>query len=282
MKPKSYIKLIRINNPTGIWLLFLPCLFGIFLSYKYNPDIDLTRLVTLFFTGSVLMRSAGCIINDIFDRKFDAQVKRTKLRPLANKEISLKGALTFLAILLTCSLIVLLQFDQLTILLGFLVFPLILLYPLAKRFSYYPQILLGVVFNFGILMTTTASLNKINLASFLLYLSSIIWTIIYDSFYAFQDIEDDLKIGIKSTAIKFKNNPKKNLFFLTAIQILLLIIVGFVAEMRTAYYLLIFLVFTFNLCQAKSCDFNNQSDCFLKFKFNVYAGLIILAAIILG
>lgn len=282
MKPESYIKLIRINNPTGIWLLFLPCLFGIFLSFKQNSHLDLIWLIGLFFIGSVLMRSAGCIINDIFDRKFDAQVKRTKLRPLANKEISLKGALIFLAILLICSLIILLQFNKLTILLGFLVFLLILLYPLAKRFSHYPQILLGVVFNFGILMANTASLNKINLASFMLYLSSIIWTIIYDSFYAFQDIEDDLKIGIKSTAIKFKNNPKKNLFFLSAIQILFLIIVGFIAEMKVPYYLLIFLVFTFNLCQARSCDFNNQKDCFLKFKHNVHTGLLILAAIILG
>lgn len=282
MKLNSYISLTRINNPTGIWLLFLPCLFGVFLSYKINSQIDLTWIIGLFFLGATLMRSAGCIVNDILDRKFDSQVERTRLRPIATKEVNVKGALLLLLILLGCSLTILLQFNSATIMLGLIVFFLVLLYPLVKRFSYYPQILLGIVFNFGILMSTTAILDKINLSSILLYLSAIFWTVIYDTIYAFQDIEDDLRIGVKSTAIKFRHNPQKILFFLTSIQTILLILVGLVEQFKIPYYLLIFLAFTFILCQIKNCDFNNQKDCLDKFRSNIYVGFIILLAIILG
>ncbi|MBU6339761.1 MAG: UbiA family prenyltransferase, partial [Rickettsiales bacterium] len=176
-KVANYIELTRIKRPIGIWLLFLPCLFGIFLSAK-KIDIDLRGILyftTLFGLGSVIMRSAGCVINDIFDKNFDSQVKRTKNRPIASEKIKRQEALIFLFILLACGLVTLLQFNYLTILSGLLALILAITYPLMKRITYYPQIFLGLAFNFGILMSGLAITDSIDISFVILYAAAIIW-----------------------------------------------------------------------------------------------------------
>lgn len=285
MKFYSYAKLTRINKPVGIWLLFLPCLFGVALALKNVPQIDFFNLLYflfLFAIGSIFMRSAGCIINDLFDVKFDKLVKRTKERVIANDEISKKEALFVLLLLLLISLVILLQFNLKTILSGFLILILVILYPLMKRISYYPQFFLGITFNFGIIMANFAFLNHINLEVIILYLSAITWTVIYDTIYGFQDIEDDLKIGVKSFSIKIQNNPQKFLFYLTFAMFIMLVFFGFLAELGAEFFIIILIADIYLNNIIKKCDFNNPLACLKTFKANIWIGFLILLAIILG
>jgi 4-hydroxybenzoate polyprenyltransferase len=287
MKEKilNYIKLTRLNQPTGILLLFLPCLFGIFLSLKRIPDFDLKEvswIIFLFFAGSVIMRSAGCIINDLFDQKFDEKIGRTKIRPLAAKKISRLEALILLALLLFLGLLILLQFNFKTILSGFLALILVITYPLMKRITYYPQFFLGLTFNFGILMASLAILERIDLAAILLYVGTIFWTLIYDTIYAFQDIEDDLRVGVKSIAIKFKNNPKKILFWLNFAMFLSLICVGIESRFGPSFFLIIWISTAFLNQKIKNCDFKNPKICLRTFKENIAVGVLIAASILAG
>lgn len=279
---QNYLQLTRLGKPIGIWLLFLPCLFGLALAYKSNHNFDFIYFTILFFLGAVFMRSSGCIINDIWDRNFDKNVARTMMRPIASGKISVKNAFIFLAILLFFSLIILLQFNLPTIFLGFASLIFVVSYPLMKRITYFPQLFLGFTFNLGILFASSAVLGKITFAAFLLYLSSIIWTLIYDTIYGYQDLEDDIKIGVKSTAIKFGQNPQKILYLLTILYLFLLIILGISNNFKFAYFPLILLACAHLCCQIKTCDFKNSKDCLKKFKSNFWVGIIILTAIILG
>lgn len=285
MKLSSYIRLIRLNQPTGIWLLFLPCLFGIFLAFKKLSQITFNEnlpIIFLFFLGAILMRSAGCIINDLFDEKFDKKVERTKFRPIANKEISRLQALILLGFILFLALLILLQFNLPTILSGLAALALAATYPLMKRLTYYPQIFLGLTFNFGILMSSLAILERITFESLLLYFSAMIWTVIYDTIYAFQDITDDLKIGVKSTAIKFQDNPKKYLISLNLIMFLSLVLLGYISDFKSGFFLTILLADLFLNYKIKQCDFSNPQSCLKVFKSNTWLGIIILSAIILA
>ena len=285
MPLSNYIKLTRLNQPTGILLLFLPCLFGIFLALKKLPNFDLaeiTRIGFLFFVGSVVMRSAGCVINDLIDQKFDAKVARTKNRPLAAKKISRRAALILLSFLLFLGLVVLLQFNALTFLSGFVALALVATYPLMKRITHYPQIFLGLTFNFGILMASLALLGRIEFSTWALYFSCIIWTVIYDTIYAYQDISDDLKIGVKSTAIKFQKNPRKILTLLNFTLFVSLIFLGWSEHFSSGFFLAILATDLFLNQKIKSCDFENSQHCLKVFKANIWVGFLILTAIILG
>ncbi len=205
-KLRPYAYLMRLDRPIGIWLLFLPGLWGLTLgSTEKVPLFE----CTLFLIGSILMRAAGCIINDIWDRDLDSQVERTQNRPLACGDLSIKDAFLLLATLLLISFIILLQFNWITIVLGFLTLPLIAIYPLMKRFTYWPQIVLGLTFNFSALMGYSAISGTLAPEAILLYVGAIFWTIGYDTIYAHQDKEDDALIGVKSTALKFGDNSKK-------------------------------------------------------------------------
>lgn len=279
---KNLIDLIRINKITGVWLLFSPCLFGIFASYKTNQNFDLKLTILLFFLGSFFMRSAGCIINDIIDRKFDKKVKRTKDRPIANQKINIYLVLTILIVLLGSGLAILLQFNQKTIIIGFGAFLLVIIYPFAKRFTYFPQLFLAITFNIGLVIASSAINNSITLPIIFLYVSCIFWTVTYDTIYAYQDIEDDLKIGIKSSAIKFGDKPQKILYILTSLQIIFLGLAGFFGNFKMEYYLFIYLVMFHILCQIKTCDFKDPKSCLEKFKSNSMAGVGILLAILVA
>ena len=285
MSLANYAKLVRLHQPTGIWLLFLPCLFGIFLALKNlpNPDFfETLRIVILFFIGSIVMRSAGCILNDLLDQKFDKNVDRTKNRPLASGKVSRLEAMILLGALLFLGLLILIQFNTKTILSGFVALALLATYPLMKRITYYPQIFLGLTFNFGILMSSFAITEEIGLGTLTLYFASIIWTVIYDTIYAYQDIENDLKIGVKSTAIKFKNNPKKILLSLNLLMFLTLIGLGWQSDFRSEFYILVLVADIFLNQKIRNCDFANPKNCLTVFKQNIWVGFLILMAIFLG
>lgn len=283
MNLQPYLRLIRLHQPTGIWLLFLPCLFGIFLAAKSSHffTTEILRFIFLFLAGSIVMRSAGCIINDLFDQKFDEKVARTKTRPLAAKEISRKQALIFLAILLLIASGILFAFNGRTIASGLVALGLVITYPLMKRITYYPQIFLGLTFNFGILMSSLAMINAINFNTILLYAAAIIWTVIYDTIYAFQDIEDDLLFGVKSTAIKFQKNPQKILGFLSLSMLAILVVLGINADFKLGYFLVILLSCATLIHQIQQCDFSNNAAN-LAFKNNVLIGCGIALAILIG
>ena len=282
---KNYINLTRLNRPLPIWLVFLPSAFGLSLAFKKLPEFNLAYnfyLIVLFLLGAIVMRSAGCVVNDLLDRKFDAKVKRTKSRPLASGEVSVKEAMILLAFLLSCGLLILLQFNQATIMAGIFALVLILAYPLMKRITYYPQIFLGIVYNFGLIIASLAVFGEVGDDFFVLYLACIIWTLIYDTIYAYQDIEDDLKIGVKSTAVRFGKHPQKILLWCNLVMFLLLIAVGLMNDFEIIYFLIIFFASLFSLQKIKKCDFADPESCLKTFKDDVCIGLLILFAIISG
>ena len=200
-----FIELTRLKKPIGFMLLFWPCAWGLTLAFNFEKNIDLYIFyLILFFLGSILMRSAGCIVNDIFDKDFDQKVLRTKNRPLASGKISIKLAVIYSCILCLMALLVLLNFNYFTIILALASMPLAFSYPLMKRFTYWPQLFLGITFNYGLVLGWTAIYAQINLIPILMYFGAIFWTLAYDTIYGFQDFKDDEIIGLRSTSIKFK------------------------------------------------------------------------------
>jgi 4-hydroxybenzoate polyprenyltransferase len=282
----NYISLIRLNRPIGIWLLLFPCLFASILAYK-DPSlaISIYRLIffiILFTIGAIIMRSAGCIINDIFDQKFDILVSRTKGRALVSGKISKKQALMTLFILLLLGLLILLQFNQKVVFLGVFSLFLVIIYPLTKRITYFPQIFLGITYNIGVLMASLAILQKITPAIAILYITTIVWTLIYDTIYAYQDIEDDLKIGVKSTAIKFANQGRKILILLNIIVFFGFILIGVISNLAPFYYFIVLIANSYLLTGILKCNFQDPANCLEIFKANANFGLMILIAIIFG
>ena len=221
---KIFVELTRLNKPIGFMLLFWPCSWGLAYAYSINQNIDLfIYYLILFFLGSVLMRSAGCIVNDIVDKDFDKKVKRTKTRPIAAGKITTKQSFLYVLILCGLAFLILIQFNLLTILLGMGSMIFAFTYPFMKRITYWPQLFLGITFNWGIIMSWTAINNSISPEIIILYISAIFWTLGYDTIYGAQDMSDDEIIGLKSTSIKFKNNIKLFVsvsYFLTISMIL--------------------------------------------------------------
>ena len=204
-----FVELTRLKKPIGYMLLFWPCSWGLNIAYDFSSDLNIYFFyLLLFFLGSVLMRSAGCIVNDVLDRKFDKKVFRTKNRPIASGKISVKLALLYSVILCLIAFLVLINFNFFTIIIALASMPLAFTYPLMKRFTYWPQLFLGITFNYGLLLGWTSINEEINFIPIIFYLGAIFWTLGYDTIYGFQDIKDDEIIGVKSTSIKFKQNPK--------------------------------------------------------------------------
>ena len=208
---KLFIELTRIKKPIGYMLLFWPCAWGLSIAYDFNGELTTYIFyMLLFLSGAILMRSAGCIVNDIFDKNFDKKVFRTKNRPIASKKISVKKGIFYSFFLCLLAFIVLIQFNYFTILLALGSMPLAFTYPLMKRYTYWPQLFLGITFNYGLILGWTAITDEINLIPLIFYLGAVFWTLGYDTIYGFQDLKDDEIIGLKSTSIKFKQKP--NLF----------------------------------------------------------------------
>ena len=279
-----FIELTRLKKPIGFMLLFWPCAWGLTLAYDFSGEkISYLFFLSLFFLGSVLMRSAGCIVNDIADRKFDKKVARTKNRPIANGSISVINGFFLAAILCLIALGVLLQFNNLTILLALLSMPLAFTYPLMKRITYWPQLFLGITFNYGLILGWTASNDQINIIPIIFYFGAVFWTLGYDTIYGFQDIKDDEIIGLKSTSIKFKNNPFTFLTTCYVLFLLSLLIIGILKELNGFFYFLyVIVVIQMLYFQLRKLDVNNSLNCLKIFKSNNYVGLLVLLSLILG
>ena len=271
-----FIQLTRLNKPIGILLLFWPCLWGLTLAYHFSGGtISYLKHVILFFLGSVLMRSAGCIFNDIVDKDFDKKVQRTKERPITSGKISVIGAFFYVILLCLISLLILLQFNLLTITLGFSSMLLVFAYPFMKRITYWPQLFLGFTFNWGIIMGWTSITNNISIEPIVLYLSAIFWTLGYDTIYGLQDIQDDEIIGIKSTSIKFKNKVKIFVGTCYSLCVFLILIMFFTMEINK-YLLLLIMPFIVSFAyQVKIFKVSNSESCLLAFKNNNLTGLLI-------
>jgi len=280
---KLFIDLTRLKKPIGYMLLFWPCAWGLTLAYDFNKSLNnYFFYLILFFLGSVLMRSAGCIVNDILDRKFDAKVFRTKNRPIASGQISVSLAIFYSLVLCFLALIVLLNFNFFTITLAFASMPLAFTYPLMKRYTYWPQLFLGITFNYGLILGWTAIKGEIDIIPIIFYFGAIFWTLGYDTIYGYQDIKDDEIIGLKSTSIKFKNNPKKFLFISYSLLFILFLVGGIFMEFSYFYYLLLIFPLThLFFFQMRIFNFKDPSSCLKAFKSNNVFGLIMLLNILI-
>ena len=281
---KLFIELTRLKKPIGFMLLFWPCSWGLTLAYDFSSDLNKYFFyLILFFLGSVLMRSAGCIVNDILDRKFDAKVFRTKDRPIASGKVSINLAIIYSLILCFFALMVLLNFNSYTIILALGSMPLAFTYPLMKRFTYWPQLFLGITFNYGLVLGWTSIHSGFNLAPIILYLGAIFWTLGYDTIYGFQDIKDDEIIGLKSTSIKFKNKPYTFLFICYFLYLLSLLITGYLLSFNKISLLIFILILIHMLYfQLKKLKIDNSISCLKMFKSNNILGLIVFMGLIIG
>ena len=281
-KLRTIVQLTRLNQPIGFLLLFWPCLWGLTLGYYFNNETILyLKYMILFFFGSVLMRSAGCIFNDIVDRDLDKKVKRTEQRPIASKKISILKVFIYIILLCLTALIILLQFNQRTIILGMSSMVLAFAYPFMKRITYWPQLFLGLTFNWGIIMGWTSITNSLSIEPFILYIAAIFWTLGYDTIYGLQDIQDDEIIGIKSTSIKFKNNVKVFVGVCYSLCVFFILLLGFLMEIDK-YFLLLIVPFMYSLYyQIKSLKVNSSESCLNNFRINNISGLLIFVFIFL-
>ncbi len=279
-----FLELTRLKKPIGFMLLFWPCAWGLTIAYDFKDSFyQYIFYILLFFFGSVLMRSAGCIVNDIVDRDFDKEVERTKNRPIASGKISIRLAIIYSIILCLIAFLVLINFNLFTILLAMASMPLAFTYPLMKRYTYWPQLFLGVTFNYGLLLGWTSIVNGLSLIPFIFYTGAIFWTLGYDTIYGFQDIEDDEIIGVKSTSIKFKENPKLFLSMCYFIFLLVYVIVGYKLNFNNYFYIGILIValhlFYFQIYKFNQLD---KRKCLSMFKSNNYLGFIVLLNIFIG
>jgi len=281
---KLLIELTRLNKPIGFMLLFWPCLWGLALSYNFNLSLNLFIFYgLLFFSGSVLMRSAGCIVNDISDKNYDKLVERTKNRPIASGAISIRLAIIYALVLCFVAFLVLINFNKFTVLMALISMPLAFTYPLMKRFTYWPQLFLGITFNYGLVLAWVSIKNDISLIPIIFYLGAIFWTLGYDTIYGYQDIKDDEIIGVKSTSIKFKNNPKKFILICYLTFIISLILIGLLMKFNLFYFLfLIVPIFQLIFFQIYKLNVNNPISCLDKFKSNNFLGLIVFVSLLIG
>ena len=278
---KIFIDLTRLNKPIGFMLLFWPCSWSLAYAYSLGQNLNLfLNYLFLFFLGSVLMRSAGCIFNDIVDRDIDKKVERTRVRPIAAGKITIEQSLVYVLILCAIAFFVLTQFNLLTIILGMSSMLLAFSYPFMKRITYWPQLFLGITFNWGIIMAWTAMNNSISMEVIFLYVSAIFWTLGYDTIYGTQDMSDDEIIGVKSTSIKFKKNIKMFVLISYLITVVLMSYV-FKEQIGVNIFSFFFIFLLISLAyQVKKFDKNNPKICLQLFKLNNLTGLIVFITIL--
>ena len=278
---KIFIKLSRLNKPIGFMLLFWPCSWGLAFAYSVNQNTNLFLFyLILFLLGSILMRSAGCIFNDIVDKDFDKKVNRTKKRPIAAGKISVGQSFSYVIILCLIAFLILIQFNFLTIMLGMSSMLLAFSYPFMKRITYWPQLFLGITFNWGIIMAWSAINNNLTSEIMILYIAAIFWTLGYDTIYGAQDMSDDEIIGLKSTAIKFKNNIK--LFITTSyIFSVVLLFYCFKSIIGWNLFTLFLILFTASLIyQIIYFNSKNKLNYLKLFKSNNYSGLLLFLSLL--
>lgn len=280
---RPYLRLMRAERPIGWWLLLLPCWQSLALAIGATGFrwVDLW-LPVAFFIGAVAMRGAGCTLNDIVDRDFDAEVARTRSRPIPSGAVSVKQAVLFMAALCLLSLLVLLTMNWTTVILAMFSLVIVAVYPFAKRVTNWPQLVLGLAFNWGALVGWTAHAGYIGVPAILLYLGGIAWTIGYDTIYAHQDKEDDALIGVKSTALYFGSATHTWLSGFYVAALLFAGAAGLVAGMGVLFWLVFCGYAAHLIWQVRTLDIDDPDGCLRLFRSNRDAGLILLAAIILG
>ena len=283
---RPYALLMRLDRPIGTWLLLLPCWWSLGLGWQLNQQkitlLELGYLYFLFTVGAILMRGAGCTINDLLDRKLDQLVARTANRPIASGVISVTNAILFLLLLLALSLTILLQLNETCWLLGFLVLLLVFSYPTFKRFTYWPQLVLGLTFNWGALMGWVSITGTIDTPSLILYLAGIFWTLGYDTIYANQDKEDDALIGVKSSALALENLTKPFIYIVYTVTIFGIFLIGWISKFSIPFYLVCLIALCQLIWQIRALDLDSPNDCLKKFKSNRLFGFLITFAIFLG
>tara|TARA_B100001057_G_scaffold499851_1_gene612146 strand:+ start:1269 stop:2132 length:864 start_codon:yes stop_codon:yes gene_type:complete len=279
-----FIELTRLKRPIGYMLLFWPCAWGLTLNFDFSQNIKIYFFyLFLFLAGAILMRSAGCIVNDIVDRNFDIKVFRTKNRPIASGKVSVKQGLTYTIILCFIALCILINFNNFTIFLALASMPLAFTYPYMKRLTYWPQLFLGITFNYGLILGWTSITSEVNIEPIIFYLGAIFWTLGYDTIYGFQDLKDDEIIGLKSTSIKFKKNPYIFLFLCYLFFSSSLVLVGYLMQLNKYYFIFLILIFLqMFYFQLKKLNIKIASNCLNIFKSNNFLGLLIFIGIIVG
>ena len=279
-----FIELTRLKKPIGYMLLFWPCAWGLTLAYDFSNDLnDYFFYLFLFFLGSVLMRSAGCIVNDILDKEFDKKVSRTKNRPIASGKVSIKLGLAYVIYLCLIALLVLLNFNTLTIVLALGSMPLAFVYPLMKRYTYWPQLFLGITFNYGLILGWVCIKSQIDMLPIIFYVGAIFWTLGFDTIYGYQDIKDDEIIGVKSTSIKFKKNPELFLIICYLIFTISLILVGLFMKFNLMYYFSLALTaLHLFFYQIYNFNFKDPKNSLMIFKSNNFLGVVVLCNILIG
>ncbi len=278
---RPYFKLARIDRPIGTWLLLLPAWWSVILASPGLRDLygTLTFLV-LFGVGAVIMRGAGCTFNDIVDRDFDAQVARTSTRPVASGAIPVPRAIIFLILQLLAALGILLSFNRFTIALGAASLVLIFTYPFMKRITYWPQAFLGITFNWGALLGFSAVTGALGAEALALYAGGFFWTLGYDTIYAHQDKEDDVRLGVKSSALRLGEKTRPYLFAFYGLAIAGLTLAGHLAALAWPYFAGLALGLAQLLWQAGKVDLDSSGDCLVKFRSNRNFGWIVLAGLI--
>ena len=279
-----FVDLTRLKKPIGYMLLFWPCAWGLTLVYNFSKSLDKYFFyLILFFIGAILMRSAGCIINDILDRKFDKKVSRTKNRPIASGKISVHLGFFYAITLCLLAFLVLINFNYFTIIMALGSMPLAFTYPLMKRYTYWPQLFLGITFNYGIILGWVSISGQLDMTPLIFYFGAIFWTLGYDTVYGFQDIKDDEIIGLKSTSIKFKGTAKLFLILCYLILIISFALGGYFMEFNLFYFLfLVIPLIHLFFYQIRIFNIKKPSTCLKIFKSNNYLGLILLINIFIG
>lgn len=277
---KPYMYLMRLDRPVGVWLLVLPCWWSIALAADGGwPDV---AMLALFAVGAVLMRGAGCVMNDIADRDFDGQVARTAGRPLPAGDVTLPQAIVFLAVLGFLGLAILVQFNTFAIGVGVLSLVTVIIYPYMKRFTYWPQIFLGISFNWGALLGWAAVQGSLDWAPVALYIAGVFWTLGYDTIYAHQDKEDDILVGIKSTALRLGDATRGWLVGFYGVSMALIVLSGWLAGLSAWFYVALIPAVAHLAWQIKSVDIHDPKSCLSRFKSNRDFGLLLFAAVIVG
>ena len=281
---KLFIQLTRLDKPIGYMLLFWPCLWGLTIAYNFEDNLNIYFFyLFLFFLGSMLMRSAGCIVNDIVDRNFDKKVERTKNRPIASGKISVHLGFFYAITLCLFAFLVLINFNYFTIIMALGSMPLAFTYPLMKRYTYWPQLFLGITFNYGLILGWTSISGQLDMIPIIFYFGAIFWTLGYDTVYGFQDIKDDEIIGLKSTSIKFKGTAKLFLILCYLILIISFALGGYFMGFNLFYFLfLIIPLIHLFFYQIKIFNIKKPSTCLKIFKSNNYLGFILLINIFIG
>ena len=273
------LDLIRFTKPIGFLLLMWPCWFG--LAILPTNQYDLIIWYFLFFLGAFLMRSSGCIINDLIDRNIDKKIDRTRNRPLAAGKLSRKEAILALIFFLLLSFVILLQFNFYTIIFGIAILPLIIIYPLMKRYTHWPQLILGLIFNYGIILISINFLNEINMDYIILYIGCIFWTLSYDTIYAYQDRDDDILSNIKSTAVLFNN---KGRIFIKFFYLIFMATIGFLVWKNSGSLLnltpIVIFIIVYNIFLNK-WKLKSRSSSDFYFRFNNLLGLFCFTYLLL-